>query len=57
VGGDVGALCVTWVLDERDVVGDNNRDVDVPREFGKGDRVSVIRPSSPKAGGRARGRS
>jgi hypothetical protein len=38
VGGDVGALCVTWVLDERDVVGDNNRDVDVPREFGKGDR-------------------
>jgi hypothetical protein len=57
VDGDVGALCVTWVLDERDVVGDNNRDVDVPREFGKGDRVSVIRPSSPKAGGRARGRS
>jgi hypothetical protein len=23
----VGALSVTWVLDERDVVGDNNRDL------------------------------
>jgi hypothetical protein len=24
--GVVGAPCVTWVLDEREVVGDNNRD-------------------------------
>jgi hypothetical protein len=27
VGGGVGAPCVTWVLDERDVVSDNNRDL------------------------------
>ncbi len=32
VGGGVGAPCVTWVLDEHDVVGDNNRDLGVPRE-------------------------
>jgi hypothetical protein len=30
VGGGVGAPCVTWVLDECDVVGDNNRDLGVP---------------------------
>ena len=29
--GGVGAPCVTWVLDERHVVGDNNRDLGVPR--------------------------
>jgi hypothetical protein len=39
VGGGVGALGVTWVLDERHVVGDNNRDLDVPR-WERG-RVSV----------------
>ena len=32
--GGVGAPCVTWVLDERDVVGDNNRDLGVPRGVG-----------------------
>ncbi len=26
VGGGVGAPCVTWVLDEQRVVGDNDRD-------------------------------
>src|SRR5829696_4499429 len=42
IGGGVGALCVTWVLDEPCVVGDNNRDVGVPREMnGKRGRVSV----------------
>ena len=55
VDGGVGALCVSWVLDERDVVGDNNRDLDVPR--GERGRVIVIRPSSPKAGGHAGGGS
>jgi hypothetical protein len=49
VGGGVGAPCVTWVLDERGVVGDNNRDLGVP--LGERGRVSVRRPSGPKAGG------
>lgn len=56
-GGGVEAPCVTWVLDERDVVGDNNLDLGVPRGRGKRGRVSVLRPSSPKAGGHDIGRS
>jgi hypothetical protein len=40
--GGVGAPCVTLVLGEHRVVGDNNRDLDVPREInGKRGRVSV----------------
>ena len=54
VGGGVGAPCVTWVLDERGVVGDNNRDRVSPASGERG-RVGVTGPSSPKAGGHARG--
>ncbi len=49
VGGGVGAPCVTWVLDKRGVVGDNNRDRVSPASGERG-RVSVIGPSSPEAG-------
>jgi hypothetical protein len=38
--GGVGAPCVTWVLDERDVVGDNNRDLGVP--LGVGSAVASV---------------
>ena len=56
VGGGVGAPCVTWVLYEQHVVGDNNRDRVSPVSGERG-RVSVIWPSSPEAGGHARGGS
>jgi hypothetical protein len=54
--GDVGAPCVTWVLDETRVVGDNNRDWVSPVEWERG-RVGVLRPSGTGAGGHARFRS
>ncbi len=53
VSGDVGAPCVTWVLDEHDIAGDNNRDWVSPASGERG-RVSVVWPSSPRAGGHAR---
>ena len=56
VGGGVGAPCVTWVLDERGVVGDNNRDRVSPASGERG-RVSVIWPSAPQGGGHASGGS
>jgi hypothetical protein len=52
VGGGVGAPCVSWVLDDRRVVGDNNLDLGGPR--GERGRISVTRPSSTSAGGHAR---
>jgi hypothetical protein len=54
--GDVGAPCVTWVLDEARVVGDNNRDRVSPVWWERG-RVGVLRPSGASAGGHARFRS
>lgn len=54
--GDVGAPCVTWVLDEARVVGDNNRDRVSPVQWERG-RVGVLRPSGTSAGGHARFRS
>ena len=54
--GDVGAPCVTWVLDDGDVVGHNNRDRVSPVQWERG-RVGVLRPSGTSAGGRARFRS
>jgi hypothetical protein len=54
--GDVGAPCVTWVLDEAGVVGDNNRDRVSPVWWERG-RVGVLRPSGTSAGGHARFRS
>ena len=54
--GDVGAPCVTWVLDEARVVGDNNRDRVSPVQWERG-RVGVLRPSGTGAGGHARFRS
>ena len=56
VGGGVGAPCVTWVLDEQRVVGDNNRDRVSPASGERG-RVSVIWPSTSQGGGHARGGS
>jgi len=47
-----GAPSVTWVLDERGVVGDNNLDRVSPVDWERG-RVSVRRPSS-RSGWRAR---
>lgn len=55
-GGGVGAPCVTWVLNEQGVVGDNNRDRVSPVSGERG-RVSVIWPSSSEAGGHAHCRS
>ena len=55
VGGGVGAPSVTWVLDERGVVGDNNR-VWVSPGW-ECDRVSVMRLSSTSAGEHAGCRS
>jgi len=51
-----GAPCVTWALDEADVVGDNNRDRVSPVQWERG-RVGVLRPSGTSAGGHARFRS
>jgi hypothetical protein len=48
-GGGVGAPCVTWVLDERGVVGDNIPDWVTPGSWERG-RLSVIRLSSTDAG-------
>ena len=56
VGGGVGAPCVTWVLDERHVVGDNNRDRVSPANEERG-RISVIWPTASEGGRHAHGRS
>jgi len=55
--GDVGAPCVTWLLDEAGVVGDNNRDRVSPVRLWERGRVGVLRPSGTSAGGHARFRS
>ena len=52
VGGGVGAPCVTWVLGEPGVVGDNNLVWVSP--WWECDRVNVMRLSSTSAGEHAR---
>ena len=50
VDGGVGAPCVSWVLDERGVVGDNNRDRVSPVGWERVASVFEGRPARRLAG-------
>jgi hypothetical protein len=54
--GRLGALSVSWVLDDRCVVGDDDLDWVTPVVWERG-RLGVLRPSGAGAGGHASGGS